>query len=79
MDGAFYNDLREPHISVDPAAVTLATTLKALYPAGNFPNLGGQYFAGLARSSRSARSADHNGADAGQSGAVAALWQRRRR
>jgi hypothetical protein len=45
MDGAFYNDLKEPHISVDPAAVTLATTLKALYPAGNFPNLGGQYFA----------------------------------
>lgn len=45
MDGAFYNDLREPHIGVDIAAVTLAATNKALYPASNFPVLGGQYFA----------------------------------
>jgi hypothetical protein len=45
MDGAFYNDLREPFISSDIAAVTLATTLKALYPVGAFPALGGQYFA----------------------------------
>lgn len=45
MDGAFYNDLREPHISADIAAVTLSTTNKALYPASNFPALGGQYWA----------------------------------
>jgi hypothetical protein len=44
-DGLFYNDLREPAISADVSAVTLATTLKALYPASNFPVLGGQYFA----------------------------------
>ena len=44
-DGLFYNDLREPFISADVAAVTLSTTLKALYPAANFPALGGQYFA----------------------------------
>ena len=45
MDGAFYLDLREPFISSDVAAVTLASTNKALYPAGAFPSLGGQYFA----------------------------------
>lgn len=45
MDGAFYLDTREPFIGLDVAAVTLASTLKALYPAGNFPPLGGQYFA----------------------------------
>lgn len=44
MDGAFYNDLRTPFISADVAAVTLATTAKALYTASNFPVLGGQYF-----------------------------------
>jgi hypothetical protein len=44
-DGIFYNDLREPFISSDIAAVTLAATDKALYPASNFPSLGGQYFA----------------------------------
>jgi hypothetical protein len=45
MDGAFYCDMREPHIYADVAAVTLATTNKALYPASNFPVLGGQYWA----------------------------------
>lgn len=45
MDGAFYNDLREPHIMSDVASVTLAATNKALYPVGAFPFLGGQYFA----------------------------------
>jgi len=45
MDGAFYNDLREPFIAADVAAVTLASTDKALYPPSNFPVLGGQYFA----------------------------------
>ena len=44
-DGLFYNDLREPFISTDVAAVTLAATAKALYPAAAFPVLGGQYFA----------------------------------
>lgn len=44
-NGQFFNDLREPHITTDVASVTLATTYKALYPAANFPVLGGQYFA----------------------------------
>lgn len=44
-DGLFYGDLREPHISTDVPAVTLAATAKALYTASFFPVLGGQYFA----------------------------------
>jgi len=44
-DGLFYQDTREPHISADIPAVTLAATNKALYPVSNFPVLGGQYFA----------------------------------
>lgn len=44
-DGLFYNDLREPFLSADIASVTLSTTDLALYPASNFPVLGGQYFA----------------------------------
>ncbi|MEO8682078.1 MAG: hypothetical protein ABI665_23730 [Vicinamibacterales bacterium] len=44
-DGLFYNDIREPFLTVPPTAVTLAATAKALYPAANFPTLGGQYFA----------------------------------
>lgn len=44
-DGIFYNDLREPAIETDIAAVTLAATNKALYPVSNHPILGGQYFA----------------------------------
>jgi hypothetical protein len=44
-DGLFYQDTREPFITADIAAVTLAATQKALYPASNFPALGGQYFA----------------------------------
>lgn len=43
-DGLFYNDMREPFIATDITAVTLAATAKALYPASNFPVLGGQYF-----------------------------------
>lgn len=43
-DGLFYNDLREPFVTVAPTAVTLATTAKALYTASQFPVLGGQYF-----------------------------------
>ncbi len=45
MDGPFYLDTREPHFVSDLASVTLASTAKALYPASNFPLLGGQYFA----------------------------------
>lgn len=45
MDGAFYNDLREPFISGDGPDITLATTDKALYTPSMFPVLGGQYFA----------------------------------
>lgn len=43
-DGLFYNDLREPFLGADIGAVTMTTTAKALYPASNFPVLGGQYF-----------------------------------
>lgn len=43
-DGLFYHDLREPFVTVPPAAVTLATTAKALYTASQFPALGGQYW-----------------------------------
>lgn len=43
-DGLFYNDIREPFVTVAPAAVTLAATAKALYTASQFPVLGGQYF-----------------------------------
>lgn len=52
MDGVFYNDLREPFIGADIGAVTLATTDKALYPASNFPVLGGQYFARIGKKLR---------------------------
>jgi len=43
-DGLFYLDTREPHQVLDIAAVTMAATAKALYPAAAFPVLGGQYF-----------------------------------
>jgi hypothetical protein len=45
MDGAFYWDTRMPFIAADITSVTLAATDKALYPASNFPVLGGQYWA----------------------------------
>jgi hypothetical protein len=51
-DGLFYNDLREPFIGTDIPAVTLAATAKALYPASNFPVLGGQYFARIGKKIR---------------------------
>lgn len=51
-DGLFYIDAREPHIGTDIAAVTLAATNSALYPAGNFPVLGGQYFARVGKKIR---------------------------
>lgn len=51
-DGLFYNDLREPFIGTDIGLVTLATTAKALYPASNFPVLGGQYFSRIGKKLR---------------------------
>ena len=51
-DGQFYNDLREPFIGADIAAVTLASTAKALYPVSNFPVLGGQYFSRIGKKLR---------------------------
>lgn len=51
-DGLFYNDLREPFIGADITSVTLAGTLKALYPASNFPVLGGQYFSRIGKKLR---------------------------
>jgi hypothetical protein len=51
-DGLFYNDLREPFIAADIPAVTLLTTGLALYPPGNFPVLGGQYFARVGKKLR---------------------------
>lgn len=46
MDGAYYWDTRLPFIASPTAiaSVTLATTAKALYTAGAFPNLGNNYF-----------------------------------
>lgn len=52
MDGVFYNDLREPFIAADISPVTLLTTDLALYPASNFPVLGGQYFARIGKKMR---------------------------
>lgn len=43
-DGIFYNDLREPFMAADQAAVTLATTDKALYTTSAHPVFGGQYW-----------------------------------
>ena len=45
MDGPFYIDTREPFVGTDVAAISPLATNVALYPAGNFPVLGGQYFA----------------------------------
>lgn len=44
MDGVFYNDLREPFITIPPGAVTLAATAKALYTTTQFPPLPAGYF-----------------------------------
>lgn len=44
-DSIFYNDLREPFMAADQAAVTLATTDKAMYTASAHPVFGGQYWA----------------------------------
>ena len=44
MDGPFYNDLRVPFMTADIGSVSLGSTDKALYPAANFPVLGGNYW-----------------------------------
>jgi hypothetical protein len=51
-DGLFYQDTREPFVTVPPAAVTLATTAKALYTPSQFPVLGGNYFARVGKKLR---------------------------
>lgn len=43
-DGLFYNDMREPFISADLAAISPLATNVALYTPSAFPVLGGQYF-----------------------------------
>jgi len=43
-DGLFYNDLREPFVVSDLAAVSPLATAVALYTPSAFPVLGGQYF-----------------------------------
>ena len=50
--GPFYNDYAEPHIGVDPAAVTLAATNKALIPVSNIPLLGAHFFGRVGRKVR---------------------------
>lgn len=44
MDGPFYRDLRSPFIATDVTSVTLAATHKALYPVGNVPAMGKDYW-----------------------------------
>lgn len=43
-NASFYHDLRAPFISSDVAAVTLASTNKALYPIANVPAMGKDYW-----------------------------------
>jgi len=43
-DGLFYNDLREPFLSLDLTAISPLATAVALYTPSAFPVLGGQYF-----------------------------------
>ena len=51
-DGIFYNDLREPFIAADLAAISPLSTAVALYTPSSFPVLGGQYFARLGKAIR---------------------------
>ena len=44
MRGPWYVDSLPPWLVTDVAAVTLATTDKAIYPAAAHPNLGGNFF-----------------------------------
>ena len=43
-DARYFHDTRAPYFTANNAAVTLLTTLKALYPIANFPVLGGNYW-----------------------------------
>jgi hypothetical protein len=43
-DGKFYLDTLPPFIVTDVASVTLSTTAKALYPVGNVPAMGKDYW-----------------------------------
>lgn len=43
-NGAFFVDTAPPFIVTDPAAVTLSTTNKALYPVGNIKAMGKDYW-----------------------------------
>jgi hypothetical protein len=52
MDGPFYVDSRAPHINADVAAVTLATTYKAMVPVANLPVLGSNYFGFIGKAVR---------------------------
>ncbi len=52
MDGPFYVDSRQPHISADVASVTLSTTSKALIPLANIPVLGANYFSWIGKAMR---------------------------
>jgi hypothetical protein len=51
-DGLFYVDSRAPFISADAAAVTLASTAKALIPVANIPVLGSNYFSFIGKAVR---------------------------
>lgn len=51
-DGLFYNDLREPFTAVDITAISPLATAVPLYPASNFPVLGGQYFSRIGKKLR---------------------------
>jgi hypothetical protein len=52
MDGPFWVDTRAPHIAADIAAVTLATTFKAIVPPANLPVLGSNYFGYIGKACR---------------------------
>lgn len=52
MDGNFYVDSRGPFISADAAAVTLASTDKALVPVANLPVFGSNYFGFIGKAVR---------------------------
>lgn len=51
-DGLFYVDTRQPFISADVTAVTMAATAKAIIPAANIPVLGGNYFSFIGKAMR---------------------------
>lgn len=51
-DGLWYVDTRAPHLSADVAAVTLATTDKAIIPVANIPILGSNYFSYVGKALR---------------------------